>query len=104
MGHLRCLEKAMEWCKKQGINKIITWSDSMISMGNSYEKIGFRLEKIYRPDYFYWDVKNDCYRSKQSQKKKSTKCPEGMTEREWCWDRGLYRIWDCGKKKWSISL
>ncbi len=103
-GASKMLKRAMEWCKEKGINKITTWSDSMISMGNSYEKMGFLLEKTYRPDYFYWDVKNDCYRSKQSQKKKSTKCPEGMTEREWCWDRGLYRIWDCGKKKWSVHF
>jgi len=103
-GASRMLSKAIEWCRRNKFSKITTWSDSAISTGWAYEKMGFNLEKTYRPDYFYWDLRNDCYKSKQSQKKKSTKCPEGMTEREWCLERGLYRIWDCGKKKWSINL
>ena len=103
-GASRMLSLAVDWCRQNGYKKLITWSDSLITNGKSYEKMGFSIDKVYGPDYFYWDVKNNCYRSKQSQKKSATKCPDGMTERDWCWERGLYRIWDCGKKRWLISL
>lgn len=103
-GASRMLSLAVDWCRQSGYKKLVTWSDSLITNGKSYEKMGFSIDKVYGPDYFYWDVKNNCYRSKQSQKKSATKCPDGMTERDWCWERGLYRIWDCGKKRWVISL
>ena len=103
-GASRMLGLAVDWCRQNGYKKLVTWSDSLITNGKSYEKMGFSIDKVYGPDYFYWDVKNNCYRSKQSQKKSATKCPKEITERDWCWDRGLYRIWDCGKKRWAISL
>jgi len=103
-GASRMLGLAVDWCRQNGYKKLVTWSDSLITNGKSYEKMGFSIDKVYGSDYFYWDVKNNCYRSKQSQKKSATKCPKEITERDWCWDRGLYRIWDCGKKRWAISL
>ena len=67
------------------------------------EKLAMR-DKEHPVDHFYWDLKSNCYRSKQSQKKSSTGCPQGMIEREWCKQRDLYRIWDCGKKRWVFDL
>lgn len=46
------------------------------------------------------DSDKNTYISKQSQKK-TKECKElGLTERDWC----LYRIWDCGKKRWIFEL
>jgi len=97
--------KAMtQWAKEEGYNKIISWSDNAWTEGRIYETLGFIMEEEMSPDYFYWDMANKCYKTKQSQQKKATGCPEGMTERDWCIERGLYRIWDCGKKRWVYEL
>ena len=93
-----------EWAVKQGYNKIISWSDNCWTQGNIYKVLGFELEDELRPDYFYWDVKNHKKYSKQSQKKSSVNCPEGMTEVEWCHEKGLFKIHDAGKRRWSFKL
>ena len=93
-----------EWSRKSGYTKVVSWSDNSWTDGKIYETLGFDLEREYNEDYFYWDMKNNLYVSKQSQKKSITKCPTNMTEHEWALERGLYRIWDCGKKKWVFNL
>jgi len=93
-----------EWAREQGFSRIISWSDNCWTEGNVYKVLGFELDKEYAPDYFYWDVNKHKYHSKQSQKKSAVSCPEGMTEREFCIERGLFRIWDCGKKLWRFEL
>lgn len=103
-GASKMMKQAKEWAKSSGFKNIITWSDGMITNGDVYSKMGFTEERSYGPDYFYWDVKTNSYKSKQSQKKSATGCPKEMTERDWCWENGLYRIWDCGKKKWILRL
>ncbi len=27
-----------------------------------------------------------------------------MTEGDWAYKNGFYKIWDCGKKRWILSL
>lgn len=90
----------VKWAKEQGYEKIISWSDSCITEGNIYHILGFNLLGESRPDYFYWDAKNDCYVSKQSLKKLGS----GKQAREWEKENKIYRIWDCGKKKWVFDL
>lgn len=92
------------WAKENGYKRIISWSDNCWTQGNIYKVLGFDLEREYGPDYFYWDLKNHCYKSKQSQRKNSTNCPKELTEREWAIQNGLTRIWDCGKKKWVYEI
>lgn len=103
-GSTKLFKSFVEWAKEQGYNRVISWSDNCWTEGNIYKVLGFELDKEYGPDYFYWDVKNHKYVSKQSQQKKKTNCPDGLTEREWCEQRGLYRIWDCGKKLWTYNI
>jgi len=92
------------WAKEQGYNRVISWSDNCWTEGKIYRILGFSLDREYGPDYFYYDTKKRIYRSKQSQRKTATKCPEDIKEREWAIQRGLYRIWDCGKKRWIFNL
>lgn len=103
-GVSKLLDEFKSWAIKEGFDRILTWSDNSLTDGNAYKQNGFVLEDEYGPDYFYWDVKENIYRSKQSQQKKKTGCPEEITEREWCKSHGLHRIWDCGKKLWIFSL
>jgi len=90
-------------CKVLPKGEIISWSDNRWSQGNVYKKLGFELEEELPPDYSYFDYKNGAKKgrvSKQSQQKNKTNCPKDLTEKEWSLQNGLWRIWDCGKKRW----
>ena len=82
---------------------VITWSDNRFSTGELYEKCGFKLETILKPDYVYYDVKKNKILSKQSQQKKNTGCPPDMTEKEYGISLGRYQLWDCGKKRYIFA-
>ena len=104
-GASKLLKFSLPWLITKGISKVISWSDNRWSQGKVYSKLGFVLAYDGKADYGYVDTKKRYHRvSKISQKKNNTKCPEGMTELEWATARGLYRIWDCGKKRWELDL
>jgi len=103
-GASRLFKYLKQWAKKEGYTHIISWSDNCWTSGNVYKVLNFELEAELGQDYFYWDSINNEYKSKQSQKKSSTGCPESLTEREWSIQKGLYRIWDRGKKRWVYKL
>ena len=93
-----------KWAQNNGYNNIISWSDTAWTEGAIYKTLGFEMVKEWPPGYFYWDMKNNKYVSAQSQQKKMVKCPDTLKEHEWAKQRGLYRIWDCGKKKWALKV
>lgn len=104
-GASKLFKNCKQWASTNGFNQIITWSDNRWSEGNVYKQLGFTLDQELLPDYSYIDMKQPFYRiSKQSQKKSNTNCPDNMTEKEWCFTRGLSRIWDCGKKRWVFHI
>lgn len=101
-GSSKLFSRCVEWARKNNYSKIISWSDNRWSSGQVYLKLNFELTKDYGPDYSYVDILKPYSRiSKQSQKKK-TKCSK--TEKEICLEKGLARIWDCGKKKWVFDI
>jgi len=104
-GSGKLFKACIEYCKNKNINKIISWSDNRYSSGFIYEMLGFEKVKDLRPDYYYLNIKNPKNRiSKQSQSKKNSRCPDGVTELEWANSRGLSRIWDCGKSRWEFLV
>jgi len=104
-GASKLFARCVEWAKHNNYEEIISFSDNRFTNGNVYAVLEFQLEKNHKPDYCYVDTKNPHKRiSKQSQKKSSSKCPEGMTEFEWAELRGLKKIWDKGKKRWVYPL
>jgi len=103
-GSSKLFKHFKEWAISEGYKSIISWSDNCWTEGGIYGILGFNMIKESGPDYFYWNVGEHKYVSKQSQKKSATNCSADMTEREWAMQRGLYRIWDCGKKKWEFKL
>ena len=101
-GASKLFKKCVEYAKLNNINHIISWSDNRWSFGNVYSKLGFILDKKLKPDYSYVEYLKPSGRvSKQSQKKKQ-KCDK--TEKELCLEKGLARIWDCGKIKWVYNI
>ena len=88
--------------KESGIIELVSWSDNRWSCGAVYKALGFELDTELGPDYSY--VTEHARSSKQSQCKKVVKCPAEKTELQWANERGLYRIWDCGKKRWKYLV
>lgn len=104
-GASKLLKHCVEWAKQQKHESIISFSDNRWSVGKVYEALKFKMEHEYRPDYSYVEVERpDSRLSKQSQKKSTVDCPPELTEYEWAKQRGLARIWDCGKKRWIYTL
>lgn len=104
-GSEKLLKRAIEWSKLNNYKEIITFSDRRYTSGDVYERLGFIKEKSYNCDYSYV-LKTDplIHFTKQSQMKSSTKCPKDTTELEWANNRGLLRIWDCGKDRWILKF
>jgi len=91
-------------------SEIISFSDNTYSDGGLYVTLGFELDSNLNVDYKY--VVNGKrehkanYRKSQIQKKFNID-PELVnfhTEKELMDMLGIPRIWDCGKKKWTLSL
>ena len=100
----KLFNRCLDWCRENGVKNIVSWSDNRYSDGKVYETLGFKRTEDLPPDYYYVNMKNPKRRiSKQSQSKKNSECPQGMTELEWANQRGLSRIWDCGKTRWEIE-
>lgn len=101
-GSSKLFSRCVEWAKKENYSRVVSWSDNRWSQGQVYQKLNFYLEKEYGPDYSYVDICKPYKRiSKQSQKKKNQST---ISERDLCLEKGLARIWDCGKKKWVFDI
>jgi ribosomal protein S27AE/GNAT superfamily N-acetyltransferase len=103
-GASRLLKSLINYCKENNYNRLISWSDNRWSEGKVYKEMGFKLEKEYRPDYSY------CYKDRRFSKQSCTKKKllklggTGNTEKQMAESIEYYRIWDCGKKLWLLSV
>ena len=83
--------------KKYNPEKIISYCDLRWSEGKMYETLGFSLNHISKPNYFY--IK-DRKRINRFNFRKDVLVKEGYnknkTEHEIMLERGIYRIYDCG--------
>ena len=72
------------------------WS---INNNNLYIKLGFKLDKILKPDYHYTNNKLDFFHKFHFRKEALNKkygLPLTMTENEMTQELGYYKIWNCG--------
>lgn len=104
-GAKRLFKQVLACARERRCDRLVSWSDNRWFSGTVYPWLGFSLAEELPPDYTYVVLNKACTRvSKQSQRKSVTGCPAGMTEHEWALERGLARIWDCGKKRWEMAL
>jgi hypothetical protein len=101
-GSSRMLDRARAWAEAHGYDEILSFSDNRLTPGVVYDRLGFTVDASCRPDYFY--VQDGRRISKQSQRKRASGCPDGMTERSWAQARGLVRCYDAGKVRWLLPL
>ena len=95
--HEKALHMALPYLKEMGFTKMVTFSDNRFHTGNLYEKLGFKFEKEIPPEYYY--TNGIVRKSKYSLRVKA-----GINEVESAAKDGWYRIWDSGKKRYSMSL
>jgi hypothetical protein len=83
--------------------QIISYADRRWSQGNLYEKLGFNFIHYSKPNYFYIIGKN---RKHKSNFKYKLLVKQGFDknkkEHQIMIDRGIYRIYDCGVKKYEL--
>lgn len=81
---------------------ILTWADRRWSSGEAYEASGWVAEEVLPPSYSY--IKNGRYYcSKQARRKSVVNTPDDMTEREHAKIDKLFRVYDCGKIRFSYK-
>ena len=91
--------------KNYNPNKIVSYSDVRLFDGKMYETLGFNKISQSKPNYWY--VINDI-RYHRFNFRKSILVKEGFdknkTEKQIMFDRGIYRIYDCGNIRWEYTL
>lgn len=93
------------YIKEYNPESIMSYSDNRWTTGNLYKTLGFKKIKDVKPSYFYVeDYLRRHHRSKFTKKniRKRWNISESVefTERQFMFDAGFDRIWDCGNKKW----
>lgn len=86
------------------IKEIISFADRRWSKGNLYEKLGFKLDSITKPSYYYIneDIRENRINYQKHKLVKEGYSPE-LTEHEIMLQRGIYRIYDCGNLKYRFT-
>lgn len=93
-----------------GINKIITYCDTTYHSGRVYEELGFKIDKVLKPMYFW--VKNDEWIFRRSFQKHLLKKRFNLedeyikthTEREICNELGYVSIYTSNQIKYIYKL
>lgn len=92
-------------------DRLTSYSDSRIFSGGMYEALGFTLTHETPPDYTYTtgDIKYG-RKHKSAFQKADLRIMfphedfETSTEWEICERNGLYRVYDCGKRRWDLTI
>lgn len=90
--------------------KIISYADRRWSVGNLYEKIGFKKTSNGKPNYWYVNKKNYLRRyhrfnfRKDQLNKKLQNFDVNLTEWGNMQLNGYDRIWDCGSLKYEFNI
>lgn len=86
--------------------EIYSYSDNRISQGGLYKSIGFNLEQDVGVNYFYTDFHERKRKQnfRKSEFKKKGFNIDGKTESQLAEESGFYKIYDCGKKLWTLKI
>jgi len=80
--------------------EIFSYADRRWSNGNTYYKLGFELDRITKPNYWYVKGLKRIHRfNLRKQKNEPVDIPEWKLRQ----NEGFYRIWDCGNLKFVMK-
>jgi len=92
----------------KNVKYIYTFSDNCKSNGKLYSSNGFILEKNLKPNYMYVIGKKRFHKFsfRKSTFKNNAKLlyDEDLSESQLAVLNNIYRIWDCGKQKWKLTV
>jgi hypothetical protein len=88
-----CLETAL---KVLGPERVVSFSDNRLHIGNLYKKLGFMYDGETGQSYEYTD-------GRKRKHKFLFRVPSGIDEEACAASDGWYRIYDSGKKRWVFS-
>lgn len=104
----KLLKAGVELAKSISASQIITFADHAVSDGDLYDKLGFRVDREIRPDYFYLHKGKRFhkfnFRRRRFEEDSSLTYVESMSESEMAKLNGIERIWDCGKTRYVLDL
>lgn len=80
--------------------EIFSYADRRWSHGNLYYKLGFKLNHITKPNYWY--TKGYIRIHRFNLRKKSTE-PKEVSESILRYNEGYRKVWDCGNLKFTIT-
>jgi hypothetical protein len=86
--------------KKYGPKRIISYADKDWSNGKLYDKLGFEKVSDTVPDYKYIVNKKRVHKSNF----KKSKLMSNLSESEEMKNKGINKVWDCGKIKFQLLL
>ena len=93
----------LEYFKKNNDwNEIYSYADRRWSNGNVYLKLGFKLDTLNKPTYWYVNLKDITRIHRYNLRKKKTD-PKDITELELRRKEGYLRIYDCGTIRFSLT-
>ena len=101
--------KLLKYFRDHYNGSIITYCDRRFSIGNMYQKIGFKLDHISKPNYWYFTNKHNILTRYQCQKHKLKKLlgeeifDPNLSEEENMKKIGGYRVYDCGNLVYTIT-
>lgn len=91
----------------QSFSEIISYSDNRLFTGKMYSAIGFDLVNESGPGYSYTKanktIRKAKFQHKYLNKMEGFEYDPNLSEKQNCEANGWFRIWDCGKKKWSLK-
>lgn len=82
-----------------GPEKVVSYADLRWGTGNVYEQLGFKLEGLTTPNYWYFKA-GEHRRWHRYGLRKTPEDDPNRTEWEIRQEQGWNRIWDCGHAKW----
>ena len=86
------------WARINGYQEIVSFSDNRWDSGELHKNIGFVFEKELDPDYSYVVLKNPGKRICKEH------LPVNKSEEAWIVEQNIAKIWDCGKKQWTLKI
>ena len=86
--------------------RLLSYCDRRWSSGGLYESIGFRLDHVSKPNYFYVfrDQRKNRFNYRKDMLVRKYGCPKDMSEHDFCLSRKWYRIYDCGTKVYVLDF
>lgn len=88
--------------KNYNVKRLLSYSDLDWSVGNLYLTIGFTVVGVNNPDYKYIFNKKRVHKSKFKKDKLGIK-GNSITETKYMADKGILKIYDCGKLKYEYT-